>query len=111
MTSTLTPPATDTATPAQDRTTLGTVLVTGGSSGLGAATVAAVLAAGSHVVLASGRSPHGMTLIADLLDLPREGADRAWVVASNGAVLFEGTSDEAIHDAEVRRVYLGENYI
>ena len=38
MTSTLTPPATDTATPAQARTTLGTVLVTGGSSGLGAAT-------------------------------------------------------------------------
>jgi len=26
-------------------------------------------------------------------------------------VLFEGTSDEAIHDAEVRRVYLGENYV
>jgi NAD(P)-dependent dehydrogenase (short-subunit alcohol dehydrogenase family) len=42
MTSTLTP--TDTAT--SERTTLGTVLVTGGSSGLGAATVAAVLAAG-----------------------------------------------------------------
>lgn len=46
MTSTLTPPDTATATAASDRTTLGTVLVTGGSSGLGAATVAAVLAAG-----------------------------------------------------------------
>ena len=29
--------------------------------------------AGAHIVLASGRSPHGMTKIADLLDLPREG--------------------------------------
>ena len=36
--------------------------------------------------------------------------DRASII-SGGAVLFEGTSDEAIHDAEVRRVYLGENYI
>ena len=27
------------------------------------------LDAGAHVVLASGRSPHGMTRIADLLDL------------------------------------------
>ena len=36
--------------------------------------------------------------------------DRVSII-SNGAVLFEGTSDEAIHDAEVRRVYLGENYI
>ena len=29
--------------------------------------------AGAHVVLASGRSPHGMTVIADLLDLPDRG--------------------------------------
>ena len=36
--------------------------------------------------------------------------DRVSII-SNGAVLFEGTSDEAIHDAEVRRVYLGENYV
>src|SRR5688500_19380081 len=46
------------------------------------------LDAGAHIVLASGRSPHGMTRIADLLHLPREGADRLWVVASNGAVVF-----------------------
>jgi len=46
MTSTLTPPATATASPNSAQTTLGTVLVTGGSSDLGAATVAAVLAAG-----------------------------------------------------------------
>uniref|UniRef100_UPI00262F23CE hypothetical protein n=1 Tax=uncultured Bradyrhizobium sp. TaxID=199684 RepID=UPI00262F23CE len=31
--------------------------------------------------------------------------------ALRATVLFEGTSDEAIHDAEVRRVYLGENYV
>lgn len=60
--------------------------------------VAAVVAAGSHVVLASGRSPHGMTLIADLLDLPHEGADRAWVVASNGAVLFRYPPLEIVHE-------------
>ena len=47
-----------------------------------------VLDAGAHVVLASGRSPHGMTPIADLLDLHAEDAERLWVVASNGAVVF-----------------------
>jgi hydroxymethylpyrimidine pyrophosphatase-like HAD family hydrolase len=47
-----------------------------------------VLAAGAHVVLASGRSPHGMTRIADLLDLHPEDGERLWVVASNGAVVF-----------------------
>lgn len=60
--------------------------------------VAAVLAAGSHVVLSSGRSPHGMTIIADLLDLPREGSDRAWVVASNGAVIFRYPPLEIVHE-------------
>ncbi|MDO9456108.1 HAD family hydrolase [Nocardioides sp.] len=45
-------------------------------------------AAGAHVVLSSGRSPHGMTAIADLLGLPGQGDDRLWVVASNGAVVF-----------------------
>ena len=59
MTSTLTPPdtalPTKAATPAQDRTTLGTVLVTGGSSGLGAATVAAVVAAGGTPLVLDAR--------------------------------------------------------
>ena len=36
--------------------------------------------------------------------------DRVSII-SNGAVLFEGTADEAVNDPEVRRVYLGENYI
>ncbi len=54
--------------------------------------------AGSHVVLASGRSPHGMTPIADLLDLPDDGADRLWVVASNGAVVFRYPPMEVVHE-------------
>ena len=56
------------------------------------------LDAGAHVVLASGRSPHGMTGIADLLHLPREGADRLWVVASNGAVVFRYPPMEVVHE-------------
>ena len=54
--------------------------------------------AGAHIVLASGRSPHGMTKIADLLDLPARGADRLWVVASNGAVIFRYPPLEVVHE-------------
>jgi HAD superfamily hydrolase (TIGR01484 family) len=46
------------------------------------------LDAGCHVVLASGRSPHGMTKVADLLDLHRPEGESLWGVASNGAVVF-----------------------
>lgn len=63
------------------------------------ATYAAVhraLDAGAHVVLASGRSPHGMTGIADLLDLHGHEAERLWVVASNGAVVFRYLPGEEI---------------
>jgi hydroxymethylpyrimidine pyrophosphatase-like HAD family hydrolase len=56
------------------------------------------LDAGAHVVLASGRSPHGMTRIADLLGLPRDGEDRLWVVASNGAVLLRYPPMEVVHE-------------
>ncbi|HSF35899.1 MAG TPA: HAD family hydrolase [Nocardioides sp.] len=56
------------------------------------------LDAGAHVVLASGRSPHGMTTIADLLHIPREEADRLWVVASNGAVVFRYPPMEVVHE-------------
>jgi len=35
--------------------------------------------------------------------------DRASIIA-NGAVLFEGASEDIIHDPEVRRVYLGDMY-
>ncbi|WP_340537902.1 HAD family hydrolase [Nocardioides sp. GXZ039] len=59
------------------------------------------LDAGAHVVLASGRSPHGMTVIADLLDLHGHDDDRLWVVASNGAVIFRylpGGEVEVVHE-------------
>ncbi len=54
--------------------------------------------AGAHVVLASGRSPHGMTRIADLLDLPRPGDDRLWIVASNGAVILRYPPVDVVHE-------------
>jgi HAD superfamily hydrolase (TIGR01484 family) len=58
------------------------------------------LAAGAHVVLASGRSPHGMTPMADLLDLHVDGAPREqlWIVASNGAVVFRYPPFELVHE-------------
>jgi HAD superfamily hydrolase (TIGR01484 family) len=56
------------------------------------------LDAGAHVVLASGRSPHGMTRIADLLDLRGQGEERVWVVASNGAVVFRYPPVEVVHE-------------
>jgi HAD superfamily hydrolase (TIGR01484 family) len=57
-----------------------------------------VVDAGVHVVLSSGRSPHGMDRVADMLDLPREGADRLWVVSSNGAVVFRYPPIEVVHE-------------
>jgi len=56
------------------------------------------LAAGAHVVLASGRSPHGMTNVADLLDLHPEDGERLWVVASNGAVVFRYPPIDVVHE-------------
>ena len=54
--------------------------------------------AGAQIVLASGRSPHGMTRVADLLDLPREGDDRLWIVASNGAVVLRYPPVDVVHE-------------
>ncbi len=54
--------------------------------------------AGAHVVLASGRSPHGMTRVAELLGLPVDGSDRLWAVASNGAVVFRHPPIEVVHE-------------
>ena len=54
--------------------------------------------AGAHVVLASGRSPHRMTGVADLLDLHEEGDDPLWIVASNGAVVFRYPPFEVVHE-------------
>ena len=56
------------------------------------------LDAGVHIVLASGRSPHGMTRIADALDLHSNGGERVWIVASNGAVVFRYPPVEVIHE-------------
>jgi hydroxymethylpyrimidine pyrophosphatase-like HAD family hydrolase len=55
-------------------------------------------AAGARIVLASGRSPHGMTRIADLLDLRAEGDEPLWIVASNGAVVFRYPPFEVVHE-------------
>jgi len=60
------------------------------------AAVRRAAAAGAHVVLSSGRSPHGMTRIADLLDLGN--AEPAWIVASNGAVVFRYPPLEVVHE-------------
>ncbi|EON25778.1 MULTISPECIES: HAD family hydrolase [Nocardioides] len=62
------------------------------------AAVHRAIAAGAHVVLSSGRSPHGMDKIADLLDLPQVVDDRIWVVASNGAVIFRYPPLEVVHE-------------
>ena len=56
------------------------------------------LDSGAHIVLASGRSPHGMTRIADLLDLHTADRERLWVVASNGAVIFRYPPLEVVHE-------------
>ena len=60
--------------------------------------VHAAVEAGAHVVLASGRSPHGMAPIADLLGLPFEDSEPLWVVASNGAVVFRYPPLDVVHE-------------
>jgi Cof subfamily protein (haloacid dehalogenase superfamily) len=54
--------------------------------------------AGAHIVLASGRSPHGMTRIADMLGLPRQGDERLWIVAANGAVIVRYPPADVVHE-------------
>ncbi|MBO0842502.1 MAG: HAD family phosphatase, partial [Nocardioides sp.] len=54
--------------------------------------------AGAHVVLASGRSPHGMTPVADLLGLPPDGDDRLWIVAANGAIVLRYPPVDIVHE-------------
>jgi HAD superfamily hydrolase (TIGR01484 family) len=54
--------------------------------------------AGAHVVLASGRSPHGMTPVADLLELHLDDGEPLWVVASNGAVVFRYPPTEVVKE-------------
>jgi HAD superfamily hydrolase (TIGR01484 family) len=60
-----------------------------------------VIDAGVPVVLSSGRSVHGMTPIADLLDLHDSDSpehERLWIVASNGAVVFRYPPIEVVHE-------------
>jgi Cof subfamily protein (haloacid dehalogenase superfamily) len=54
--------------------------------------------AGAEIVLASGRSQHGMTTIADQLGLPREDRERLWIVASNGAVVLRYPPADIVHE-------------
>jgi HAD superfamily hydrolase (TIGR01484 family) len=54
--------------------------------------------AGSHIVLASGRSPDGMTAVADLLELHLDGAEPLWIVSSNGAVVFRYPPFEVVRE-------------
>jgi HAD superfamily hydrolase (TIGR01484 family) len=60
--------------------------------------VRAAQAAGAHVVLASGRSPHGMTPIADLFGLSDGLDEPLWVVSSNGAVVCRYPPFDVVHE-------------
>lgn len=53
--------------------------------------------AGAHVVLASGRSAHGLTPVAEMLGLTGHG-ERLWIVASNGAVITRFPPLEVVHE-------------
>ncbi|MGA8845306.1 MAG: HAD family hydrolase [Nocardioides sp.] len=57
--------------------------------------------AGAHIVLSSGRSPHGMTGIAEMLGVSGQDDAPLWIVASNGAVVFRyelGGTMEVVHE-------------
>ncbi|TNM42001.1 HAD family phosphatase [Nocardioides albidus] len=56
-----------------------------------------VLDSGAHVVLSSGRAPHNMTMVADMLDLHGHG-ERLWIVAANGAVVLRYPPAEVVHE-------------
>lgn len=60
--------------------------------------VRAAYDAGAHVVLASGRSPHGMTKVADLLGLPDPDRERLWICSANGAVIVRYPPHEIVHE-------------
>jgi len=60
------------------------------------------LDAGAHIVLASGRAPHNMTAVADMLGLHDpahpDRAERLWIVAANGAVVLRYPPMEVVHE-------------
>lgn len=66
------------------------------------AAVQRALDAGAQVVLASGRAPHNMTGVAEMLDLhdPEhpDRAERLWIVAANGAVVLRHPPMEVVFE-------------
>ena len=54
--------------------------------------------AGAHVVLSSGRSPHGMLGVADLLGLADLVDEPLWLVSSNGAVVSRYPPLAVVHE-------------
>jgi len=64
--------------------------------------VHAIIEAGAHVVLASGRSPMSMARVADRLGITaaveHSTGDRLWLVASNGSVVFRHAPIEVVHE-------------
>ena len=60
----------------------------GGEGAIERAALDRALAAGTSVVLATGRSTFGITRVLDLLGLPRRHGEQALAVASNGSVTF-----------------------
>lgn len=56
-----------------------------------------VLDAGAHVVLSSGRAPHNMTAVAEMLNLHGHG-EKIWIVAANGAVVLRYPPAEVVHE-------------
>ena len=64
--------------------------------------VQGALDAGAHIVLASGRAPHNMTVVADMLGLHDpdhpERQERLWIVAANGAVVLRYPPTEVVHE-------------
>ncbi|MFD8385863.1 HAD family hydrolase [Streptomyces sp. NPDC059679] len=73
----------------------------------------AALDSGAHVVLCSGRSPQGMTRVADRLNLYGQNGERMWIVASNGAMLcryapLEIVRQETFDAGPAVRAFLGQ---
>lgn len=55
-------------------------------------------AAGARIVLASGRSPHSLTAVADQIGLPPAGDEPIWICASNGSVIVRHPPTEVVHE-------------
>jgi hydroxymethylpyrimidine pyrophosphatase-like HAD family hydrolase len=58
----------------------------------------AVLDAGAHIVLCSGRSPQGITRVVDRLHLFDQAGERVWMVAGNGTMVCRYAPLEIVHE-------------